>query len=334
MTKRKSWYEIKAQDGADNAEVFIYDNIGASWFEDGVTAADFVDDLAAIKAPNIAVRINSRGGSVFEGAGIYNAIKRHPANITTHIDGAALSIASVIALAGDKVVMAPTSWFMIHNPEGGADGQENVLRSVADALHNVTETLRNVYEAKTGMTAEDVKAAIDAETWYTAQAALEAGFVDEISDGSDVAKPDPAQLFDMVALGGFHNVPRELIDIVNAATTFTDLPKAGDRPIKNVGRVLSAATVEELSGINEDLEAVIDAAEAVNERLETVLATDPNWADDNDDDQDNGGDSETDDHAPDGSPLLPGDTGPTMSDEMFELMAKQPYQPLEEGEHR
>jgi ATP-dependent Clp endopeptidase proteolytic subunit ClpP len=327
---KRKWYEIKAQDGADNAEVFIYDNIGASFFEDGVTAADFVDDLAAITAPKIDVRINSRGGSVFDGAAIYNAIKRHPADITTHIDGAALSIASVIAEAGKKVVMAPTSWLMVHNPEGGADGQANVLRSVADALDNVTETIRNVYEAKTGMTAEDIKAAMDAETWYTAQAALEAGFVDEISDGSEAKGPDPAQLFDMVALGGFHNVPRELIDIVNAATTFSDLP-AAKRNVTSEGRVLSAATVEELSGINEDLEAVIDSAEAVNERIENLLATDPTWSDDNDDDQDAGDGEGNDGPAPDGSPLLPGDTGPTIDDEVFERMAMMPHRPPDEG---
>lgn len=199
----RRWYEIRA--GADGvAEILIYDDIGGSWWNPGLMAKDFIAELAELDAEKIDIRINSRGGSVYEGAAIYNAIKRHEAEITTHIDGAALSIASVIALGGDRVVMSDTSWFMIHEPWGGVIGNAEEMRKEASVLDKISEVIRNVYVGKTGKDAADISAAMGEETWYTAQEALDAGFIDEIGAGGDASIASLAHDF---AAYRYRNVP-------------------------------------------------------------------------------------------------------------------------------
>lgn len=200
MTKQsaRTWYEIKNA-ASDTAEIYIYDDIGQSWFTDGVTAKGFINDLNGITAPNISLHLNSPGGSVFDGVAIFNALVRHPASVTTHIDGLAASIASIIALAGEKVVMAKNALFMIHNPWGGVQGDAEEMRKMADTLDKIRDTLVNTYQDRTGMSREDLVAALDAETWYTADEALAAGFVDEIT-----APMKAAASFDLTALGFKH----------------------------------------------------------------------------------------------------------------------------------
>lgn len=182
----RNWYEIRNA-AADTAEVFIYDDIGAGWFTEGVTAKGFLNELADIKAPRIDLHLNSPGGSVFDGVAIYNALKRHPATVTTYIDGLAASIASIIALAGDRVVMADNALFMIHNPWGGVQGEAKDMRKMADVLDQIKSTLIGTYTSKTGLDEETVSQAMDEETWYTAQDALEAGFIDEVGVELQVA---------------------------------------------------------------------------------------------------------------------------------------------------
>ena len=116
------WYDIKAKatppdaDQKTSAEVFIYGDIGESWYGDSVAAADFVKEIAALDVEELTVRINSYGGSVSDGLAIYNALKRHKASVTVSIDGVAVSIASLIAMAGDTVEMAENAmlWCMRH----------------------------------------------------------------------------------------------------------------------------------------------------------------------------------------------------------------------------
>src|ERR1041385_5076746 len=115
-----TWYAIKKNDAAPaEAEVSIYDEIGA-W---GVTAKQFVDELKAIKAQTIHLRLNTPGGSVFDGTAIHNALKEHPARIVAHIDGMAPSAGSFIAMSGDEVRMADNAYMMIHNARGGVMGE-------------------------------------------------------------------------------------------------------------------------------------------------------------------------------------------------------------------
>ena len=193
-------YEIKAS-SEDTADVYVYDEI-SPW---GVDAQQFARDLATITAKTINLRVNSPGGSVFDGTAIYNALKAHPAKVVTYVDGVAASIASIIALAGDEVRMASNAYFMVHNPWGVAIGDGEELRKMAAILDKITVVMAGTYAAKCGKPKAEVLDLMNAETWFTAEEALAAGFVDVIEDDAAGAKAS----FDLSA---FSNVPKPLGD--------------------------------------------------------------------------------------------------------------------------
>jgi ATP-dependent Clp endopeptidase proteolytic subunit ClpP len=182
--QERDWYRVRAEAGS--AEVLIYDRIGEGLFSDGVTAKAFVAALAALDVPRITVGINSPGGSVFDGLAIFNALRNHRAAVTTRVDGLAASIASVIALAGDEVRMADNALLMIHNPWSVLAGDAKMLRAEADVLDKVRDTMLGVY-AERGMPRDEAAAAMDAETWYSAEEALAAGLVDVVAGASQAA---------------------------------------------------------------------------------------------------------------------------------------------------
>lgn len=172
----KSWYDIRnAADGV--AEILIYDEIGAF----GITAKQFADDLKAVGKPNtITLRINSPGGSVFDGIAIHNSLKRLSARKTVWIDGIAASIASVIAMAGDEVVMPENAMMMIHDPAGVVAGTAPEMRAMADALDRIKGGLVTAYRDRTGKADDEVEQLMAAETWMTATEAVSAGFADRV----------------------------------------------------------------------------------------------------------------------------------------------------------
>jgi ATP-dependent Clp endopeptidase proteolytic subunit ClpP len=185
MSKANCWYSIVNKAADDSAEVMIYDVIGA-W---GIGAERFVNDLNGITAKNIKVRMNTPGGDVFDGVAIHNAIKEHPATITVCVEGLAASIGSVIAMAGDEVCMGKNAFMMIHNPQSMAFGDADDLKKTADLLDKICNTLAQTYADKSGKTVEEMKAAMDAETWYTAGEAKAAGLCDSIVDDDDEDAP-------------------------------------------------------------------------------------------------------------------------------------------------
>ncbi|HBB9192092.1 TPA: Clp protease ClpP, partial [Escherichia coli] len=125
------WYTIKAADVRGAADIFIYEEIGGF----GVTAKQFAEDLKALgDVSHINLRIHSPGGDVFEGIAIYNLLRNHPADITVYIDGVAASMASVVAMAGDRVVMPENAMMMIHKPWGISGGNAGDMRDYADLL--------------------------------------------------------------------------------------------------------------------------------------------------------------------------------------------------------
>jgi ATP-dependent Clp protease protease subunit len=178
-------YVVKAA-ADDTAEVMLYDAIGG-WF--GVDAKQFASDLAAVTKPNIVLRINSPGGDVFDARAMATAIKAHPAKITARIEGLCASAATYIALACAEVEMAAGAFFMIHDPWTMAIGSAPELRDTADLLDKVQGTIAADYAAKSGKSLDEVKSLMAAETWYTGQEALDAGFVDRLID----APADTAQ---------------------------------------------------------------------------------------------------------------------------------------------
>lgn len=171
----RDWYEVKAADDDGNAEIRIYDVIGWPFVE----ADQFLNELDSLQADNIKIRINSPGGSVFEGMAIYNAIADHKANIVTQVDSLAASMASIIALAGDERHIYRNAQYMIHNPWGIMLGDHRDFRHEADLLESIRDQLAEIYVQATGKKMEDIQQWMDDETWFTGAKAVEAGFMTE-----------------------------------------------------------------------------------------------------------------------------------------------------------
>ena len=209
MSTQNKWFDMSRPQNAEGepsteAEISIYDQIGG-W---GVTANDFIAQLKELgDVETINLRIASGGGSIVEGNTIFNALKRHSAKVVTHIDSLAASMASVIAMAGDEVRMADNALLMIHNPWTMSMGGAEQLRKDADLLDKMEANIRNAY-SRSALTSEEIDAAMEEETYYTASEALEAGFIDEI-DGANLAA---ASIGDMETLKEFNAIPQAKID--------------------------------------------------------------------------------------------------------------------------
>lgn len=174
-------YQLKIKD--DNAELYIYGDIcsdGWKWYDSDVSANDIVNKLQSVHANSIDVYINSYGGEVAQGVAIYNALKRHKAKVTTYVDGFACSIASVIAMAGDVRKMYSNSLLMIHNAWTVAQGNADELEKAAEDLRVINEATKQAYLEVVNITEEELTAMLDAETWITAEKAVEMGFATEI----------------------------------------------------------------------------------------------------------------------------------------------------------
>lgn len=177
----KSWFSIKAK--ADSADISIFDEIGFY----GVTAKDFISELRQHSGKAINMQINSPGGSVFDALAIYNALRGHGSTINVKIMGIAASAASLIAMAGDKIVMPENTFMMVHNPWAFAMGNADELRDFADTLDKIGSSLVTTYTARTGLSEDDVKSLLSAETWMTADEAVGFGFADEVEPALRIA---------------------------------------------------------------------------------------------------------------------------------------------------
>jgi ATP-dependent protease ClpP protease subunit len=170
-----------AASAGEPVEILMYDQIGEDWWTgEGVTAKDVVAALVQADGAPIVVRINSPGGDVFEGYAIYNALANYKGGVTTVVDGLAASAASWIALAGSSMSMAPLSMLMIHNSATLAMGDKHDLAATAAILAKLDSQFVDIYAGKSKLSAAELTAAMDAETWYTAAEALEAGFADTV----------------------------------------------------------------------------------------------------------------------------------------------------------
>lgn len=170
-----NWFNIRNA-AATVAEISIYGPIGSA----GISAARFADEIKRVTAKEITLRIHSPGGSILDGHAIFNAIQRHPAKVTSIVDGLAASMATVVALAGSRVQIAANGIWMIHNPSGATEGTSKGMRELADILDKLAAQIVDIYAAKTGKPREEIVSLMEAETWMTAEEAKAFGFVDEI----------------------------------------------------------------------------------------------------------------------------------------------------------
>lgn len=168
-----------------------------SWFDDDVTPQLFKDELNKGNG-NITVWINSPGGDCVAAAQIYNMLIDYKGDVTVKIDGIAASAASVIAMAGTKVLMSPVSMLMIHNPMTIAFGNKGEMEKAIDMLDEVKESIINAYEIKTGLSRAKLSHLMDSETWMDANKAVELGFADDIlkrSEANDMEIPQVSMMY-------------------------------------------------------------------------------------------------------------------------------------------
>lgn len=168
-----------------------------SWFDDDVTPQIFKDELNKGNG-NITVWINSPGGDCVAAAQIYNMLIDYKGDVTVKIDGIAASAASVIAMAGTKVLMSPVSMLMIHNPMTVAFGNKGEMEKAISMLDEVKESIINAYEIKTGMSRAKLSHLMDSETWMDANKAVELGFADDIlkrSEANDMEIPQISMMY-------------------------------------------------------------------------------------------------------------------------------------------
>jgi len=187
--KNKFWKFRAAADDPKVGELLLYGTISSdSWWGDEVTPKQFKEDLDALgDVDEIRVFINSDGGDIFAGQAIYSMLRRHKAKITVYIDGLAASMASVVAMAGDTVYMPHNAMMMIHNPWTIAIGTADDFRKLADDMDKVRESLIVAYQDKSGLDREKIIEMMDAETWMTAEEAVDLGFADEIEQAKQIA---------------------------------------------------------------------------------------------------------------------------------------------------
>lgn len=199
-----TWYSMKMK-APKKARVDIYDVIAKDWYGDGtvVEGKKFVNDLKALgELDEIELHINSPGGAVFEGNVIYNELRRHKAKVTAIVDGLAASIASVIAMAADKIIMPSNAMMMIHDPSGLAWGNAQEMQKMIERLEKIKEGAVTAYEGKTGLSRDEISEMMTEETWLTADEAVEKGFADEVEGAVQMAA-----CFDIK--GKFKNAPTQ-----------------------------------------------------------------------------------------------------------------------------
>ncbi|MGX7102291.1 head maturation protease, ClpP-related [Gemella sanguinis] len=203
----KKW-KIKALNEG-KAEIFIYSDIGYELWEDKTTAQLFAEELKSLgENTSIDLHINSNGGDVFDGQAIHTLIKNHKGFVTAYIDGLAASIATVIAMGADKIVMPKNAMMMIHNAWTGLYGNANDLRKMADDLDHINDTIVNTYLAKVKDKADEttIRELMNKESWLNAEECFNLGLCDEVSEPVKMAA-----CLTKEQAHKFKNAPKELI---------------------------------------------------------------------------------------------------------------------------
>lgn len=188
--KNQRFWQIRAAANEQNVgEVLLYGEISAyEYWGDEVLPKEFKEELDALgDVDELRVFINSPGGDVFAGQAIHSMLKRHSAHVSVYVDGLAASIASVIAMAGDTVIMPVNAMMMVHQPWTWASGNAEHFRRLADDLDKIAESIVAAYETKSGLNRDRIIELMDAETWLTAEEAVELGFADQLEESKQVA---------------------------------------------------------------------------------------------------------------------------------------------------
>lgn len=203
----KKFWNFKALDES-TGELTLYGEISdVTWWGDEVTPKQFKEDLDALgDIDTLNIYINSPGGDVFAGQAIYSMLNRYKVYKNVYIDGLAASIASLVAMAGDKIIMPANAMMMIHSPWTFAIGNAQEFRKLADDMDKIRASMIAVYESRSALTTEEITEMLDAETWLSAEECAKYGFADEIEETKQVAA-----CVDEKYLARYVNVPTDLL---------------------------------------------------------------------------------------------------------------------------
>jgi ATP-dependent Clp protease protease subunit len=204
-SNKASGQPLKIEQKGQTADVYLYDVIGADYYG-GISAKELVPQLNALDVTTINLHINSPGGDVFDARAIAQALAGHKANKIAHIDALAASAATYIATACDEIHMADGAFFMIHNAWTLAMGNANDLDEVSNLLRKIDGSINKDYQTKTGKNEQEIAKLMDATTWFTAEEAKAAGFIDKITTAE---KQKPNNRWNLSAYG---NAPQSLIN--------------------------------------------------------------------------------------------------------------------------
>lgn len=230
--KSRTVTNSETQEQAQERTLFLNGTIAEeSWFDDDVTPQLFKGELMS-GSGNITVWINSPGGDCVAAAQIYNMLMDYKGDVTVKIDGIAASAASVIAMAGTKVLVSPVSMLMIHNPMTAAFGNSEEMQKAIEMLGSVKDSIINAYEIKTGLSRAKLSHLMDAETWMDANKAVELGFADEIMQRSTESDGVPAPPVSM--LYSKANVVNSLMEKIAAKCAIEPKPAVPERTGRSV----------------------------------------------------------------------------------------------------
>lgn len=254
-----------------NGELVLYGFVGESLWREGFTSSEVLQALAEHGTDNdLTVLLNSGGGYAFEGIAIYNALKAHKGTVTVKIDAIAASAASVIALAGDSIVMRAGSELMIHDPSGSTYGTASDHDKTSAALNKLAEQMSSLYSARSGKDLAEVRQIMKDETWFTAEEAVEAGFADEAEE----AKAKQATAFDYRV---YANAPERLVALsVEKGWTFErEINRIAASAAPTSQEETSMAETTEAGGKSVDVAKVTaDATAAAQTRIKAILGSD------------------------------------------------------------
>ncbi len=212
--KKNNFFNVKKF--SNKAEIRISGAIGSGWFDE-YSANTFMEELENLgDVDEIVLRINSPGGAVYEGVEIYNRLIAHPAKVTVHIDGLAASIASVIAMAGDEIIMPESSMLMIHDPWTIAMGDSREMRKTAEILDKIKVGVLSAYRKKTGLEESEISELMAAETWLTAQEAVTKKFADAYEVAAEVENSA------RFVASAFKRIPAKAMRFFKASATDTN----------------------------------------------------------------------------------------------------------------
>lgn len=175
-------FEASVNDENSEASLTIYGDIGESWWGESTSAKDIEQALKNVSSTTLTVHLNSGGGDVFDGIAIYNQLKNHSAKVIVHVDGLAASAASLIAMAGDEIIMHTGSIMMIHEASTWSWGTKTDMKKTLNALESIDKSIADIYMTRFVGEKSDIEALITAETWLTADEAVQVGLADSVEE--------------------------------------------------------------------------------------------------------------------------------------------------------